>query len=101
MKNDEYSIEFIGDIVEHEDGSATFQVEMSEELMATYLRMGLELMIPDEFKDKVSVQKPSFSIEKELRTVELTEEEANYLVNLGVNDVLRKHIASQTKKETK
>lgn len=87
-------------IKENKDGSATIQVDMSDSVYAILFREGLRLALPKKYSGKIKILDPDDAVAKELiknkiRTVEIPDDEAEGLINLAVNDCLRRYIKLQ------
>ena len=89
------------DIVENDDGTAKLTLEMSDETFDVFFREGIRLLIPDEYKNKVKVCSPDVFEGKndKVKMVEMPEDEIHAIFEFAVNEVLRKYIEEQQKKE--
>lgn len=88
------------EVKENEDGSATLTLELSDETFNIFLREGIRLLMPDEYKDKVMVCSPSIHDKNvKMKTVEMPEAEINAIFEFAIVDALKKYIEEQKKKE--
>lgn len=76
------------------DGQHILQMEVTDEEYGSFLRAGFESMIEQEGLKLVVVDPKytSSSILDNAKKIELSDEEAQYFLELGVNDILRKAI---------
>ena len=90
-------------VKENKDGSATMEVDMSDSVYSVLFREGLRLALPKKYSDKFKILSPDDKIaqtvikDRTVRKVEIPDDEADALINLAVNDCLRRYIKSQSK----
>jgi len=79
----------VDEIVENEDGTATIKMTMSNEAQGMLIRSGYQDLI-DEMKmtDKVGVFEPPANFPTEVKTIELTDHDAQFLMELSVRNAL-------------
>ena len=89
----------VDEIVENEDGTATIKMTMSNEAQGMLIRSGYQDLI-DEMKmtDKVGVFEPPANFPTEVKTIELTDHDAQFLMELSVRNALTRGMNMGVKK---
>lgn len=79
----------VDEIIENEDGNATIKMTMSTKAQGMLIRSGYQDLI-DEMKmqDKVGVFEPPAEFSSEVKTIEMTDEEAQFLLETSVRNAL-------------
>ena len=81
---------------EHEDGSATMSLHLDDETIRLMLKQGFKVILEkDDIKD-VQVCAPRNPISPATKTYELSDEEFQLLMHLGVLDILRKGLEGES-----
>ena len=83
---------------EQKDGSAILSIECSLEEESIFLRLGIEELIKELKLKTVRVESKKIKSNKNVKQIELTEEESSYLIGLAVNKILRDKIKEEDKK---
>ena len=89
----------VDEIIENDDGSATIRMTMSDEVQGALIRSGYQDLI-DEMKmtDKVAVFEPPANFSIEAKTIELTDHDAQFLMETGVRNALTRGMNLGVKK---
>ena len=82
-----------------DDGGLELTIEITEEEEHTFIRIGFERLIEEENKALIVIDPSEFDENqlKGMKTVELGDEEANFLVELAVNHCLKQAIKRENK----
>ena len=89
----------VDEIIENDDGSATIRMTMSDEVQGALIRSGYQDLI-DEMKmtDKVAVFEPPANFSIEAKTIELTDHDAQFLMETSVRNALTRGMNLGVKK---
>ena len=79
----------IDEIKDNEDGSATMTFTADDDVMASFMREGFRV-IAEEAKAKVVVLPPVQPFTEDAKKYELTDEEAQLLIQMGVISALKR-----------
>lgn len=89
----------VDEIVENEDGTATVRMTMSDEVQGMLIRSGYQDLIEEmKMQDKVGVFEPPANFPIEAKTIEMTDEEAQMLIELSVRNALTRGMNMDVKR---
>lgn len=79
----------VEEIIENPDGSAKVVMNMSTESQRLLMKEGLKYLIEEmKMTDKVGVFEPPAEFSSEVKTIEMTDEEAQFLLETSVRNAL-------------
>ena len=79
----------VEEIIENPDGTATIRMTMSDEAQGMLIRSGYQDLIEEmKMQDKVGVFEPPAEFSSEVKTIEMTDEEAQFLLETSVRNAL-------------
>jgi hypothetical protein len=98
--NDDYMETLtVDEIVENEDGTATIKMTMTDDVQNTLIRSGYQDLIEEmKMQDKVGVFEPPANFSIEAKTIEMSDEEAQMLLELSVRNALTRGMNLGVKK---
>lgn len=79
----------VDEIIENDNGTATIKMTMSDEAQGMLIRSGYQDLIEEmKMQDKVGVFEPPAEFSSEVKTIEMTDEEAQFLLETSVRNAL-------------
>jgi hypothetical protein len=98
--NDDYMETLtVDEIVENDDGTATIKMTMSDEVQGLLIRSGYQDLIEEmKMQDKVGVFEPPANFPIEAKTIELTDHDAQFLMETSVRNALTRGMNMGVKK---
>jgi hypothetical protein len=98
--NDDYMETLtVDEIVENDDGTATIKMTMSDEVQGLLIRSGYQDLIEEmKLTDKVAVFEPPANFSLEAKTIELTDHDAQFLMETSVRNALTRGMNMGVKK---
>jgi len=76
-------------IEEHKDGSATIAFDFDDETTRLFLKQGFKVLMKEEGIKDLVICDPIEPLSKETKTYELSDEEFQLLLHLGVIDAIK------------
>jgi len=87
-------------IEEHDDGSATMSFDFDDETTRLFLKQGFRSIMKEEGIKDLVICDPIEPLSKETRTYELSDEEFQLLLHMGVIDAIKAGINKSENEES-
>jgi len=100
MENDEIREGgmIVEEVIENEDGSATIRFNMDDYLIPLFIRQGIRAIL-DEKKAQIVVLPDEEPVNKDAKVIELSDDEAQLFIQMGMLDAIKKGIDEVVEKE--